>query len=278
MNTKRLVRALIVLLALLIAGLLWLAYNLQTVILLLPIAGIAVEPTRGPIPPPPAITAPRGELPTGHAGLSEWAQDAGGAMHPVGCGFLLRLDGGEVIGVATAHSTADVNGDTRQSLERIAFHLPQGSDTLIEFDTFYGPPGQTFTGYRFSQDYKLLKVTQPITGSFVLTPDPRGMPQPGERVMLFSGLGDGVSASGGNPRTLAGTVTTIGPDAIWVRMDEAFDPAGMSGSPLLSQHTGQVVGMAVSATYDTPVMIGFHPIGSIVEKANTAREFPKMGK
>jgi hypothetical protein len=272
---KRLARAVIVCLVLLITGLLWLSYNPWAVQNLLVASGLgSVDPTRGPLPPAPTLTAPRGELPHGFAGLSEWAQDTGGGMRPVGCGFLLKLDRG-VIGVATAHSTADWSGATRGSLERIAFHLPGQAEALIEFDTFYGPPGRVFRGYHFSQDYKLLNVTQPISEGLALAPDPRGAPQPGERVTLFSGLSPGAD---GGPRTLAGTVTTVSPDAIWVQMDEAVDPAGMSGSPLLSQHTGKVVGMAVSATRDAPVMVGFHPIGSIVEKANAAREFPKIGK
>lgn len=268
---QRLTRVLILFLLLLIGLLLWLSYNPPILQTLLIASGYAsVEPTRGPTPLPPTITAPRGDLPAGHAGLQEWAQDTGGAIHPVGCGFLLRLENGEVIGVATAHSTADLSGYTRRSLERIALHLPGQREALIEFDTFYGPPGQVFTGYRFSMDYKLLQATQPILNSLALRPDPRGAPQPGERVTLFSGLGDGAS----NPRLLAGTVTTVDPDAIWVQMDDAFDPSGMSGSPLLSQHTGKVVGMAVSASFNAPVMLGFHPIGSIVHKAEAAHEFP----
>jgi hypothetical protein len=60
-------------------------------------------------------------------------------------------------------------------------------------------------------------------------------------------------------------------------MDERFDPSLMSGSPLVSQHTGQVVGMAVAASpRRTRLYLGVHPIGSIVEKAESATEFPKL--
>ena len=59
----------------------------------------------------------------------------------------------------------------------------------------------------------------------------------------------------------------------------------MSGSPFVSHHTGQVVGMAIAASprhlrLIPPryrVMVGMHPIGSIVKKANAADSFPAIG-
>ena len=64
---------------------------------------------------------------------------------------------------------------------------------------------------------------------------------------------------------------------MWVLMDETFDPGMMSGSPLLSQHTGQVVGMAIAASpRGNRLTIGFHPIGSIVRLAEGAATFPAL--
>jgi hypothetical protein len=47
---------------------------------------------------------------------------------------------------------------------------------------------------------------------------------------------------------LDGTVQSVDDRAVWVLMDDWFDPGHMSGSPFVSQHTGQVVGMAVAAS------------------------------
>ncbi len=48
----------------------------------------------------------------------------------------------------------------------------------------------------------------------------------------------------------------------------------MSGSPLISAYTGKVVGMAIAtAPRRDRYLIGFHPIVSIVDKANTADLF-----
>jgi hypothetical protein len=60
-------------------------------------------------------------------------------------------------------------------------------------------------------------------------------------------------------------------------MDDWFDPGLMSGSPFVSQHTGKVVGMAVAASpRRNRLLLGFHPIGSIVQLAESAEEFPRF--
>jgi hypothetical protein len=124
-----------------------------------------------------------------------------------------------------------------------------------------------------SVDFVLLKTDGNIDSNLVLTPDPRGAPQPGERVSLYSGLGDGT----GGLRILEGTVQSVEPTAVWVLMDPSEYPGGMSGSPLLSQHTGQVIGMAIAtAPRGGRHRIGFHPIGSIVAQAESAVNFPMI--
>jgi hypothetical protein len=60
-------------------------------------------------------------------------------------------------------------------------------------------------------------------------------------------------------------------------MDGAFNPGLMSGSPLVSQHTGQVVGMAVAASRRiNRLLIGIHPIGSLVRLAGSATESRRL--
>ena len=71
-----------------------------------------------PTPPPPAIFAPRGELPAGLVGLQEWARYWGEAYSLVGSGFLIPLSDGTIVGVTTAHSVSLGNPD--RPLEQIA--------------------------------------------------------------------------------------------------------------------------------------------------------------
>jgi len=266
MNTKFLARALIVILALT-------AIILTVISLLLPRIRPR-GPSFGPTPQPPIILAAYGELPSGVVGLEEWTHTQGQAYELSGSGFFLRVSQAEIVGVTTAHSVWML-GTPNNSLERIAFHIAGQDNYLAEFDTLYGPPGTPLKGLELARDYVLLKLNQPIDESLALTPDPRGAPQPGERVSLFSGLGDGQ----GGRRELAGTVQSVEMQGIWVVMDDSFDPGRMSGSPLISQHTGQVVGMAIAATYQGDrLYIGFHPIGNIVRIAAAANQFPKIAE
>jgi hypothetical protein len=242
-------------------------------------------PPPAPTPPPPTILAPRGKMPAGVAGLEEWAQYRGEGYQLVGSGFFLRLGDGTVVGVTTAHATPTLGtggsgtgggSQTRPyNPEHIAFAVNGLPDHVAEFDTLHGPPGAPRTGFDLSIDYVLLKVDEEIDSTLVLTPDPRGAPQPGERVLLFSGLGDG----NGGPRPLAGTVQSAEATGVWVLMDEWFDAGRMSGSPLVSQHTGQVIGMAIAVVPRADrIEIGFHPIGHIVQIAEAAGEFPRIAE
>ena len=224
-----------------------------------------------PTPPAPTLLAPPGEMPSGPAGLQEWAQYRGETYQAVGSGFLLRLNGGEIVGVTAAHSVAIGHPD--RPLERIALGVAGRTGFVAEADRLRGRPGRPRSGADMTVDYVLLLVSRPVEPGLALTPDPRGAPQPGERVSLFSGLGDGQ----GGGRMLVGTVQTVDETAVWVLMDDRFDPNGMSGSPLISRHTGQVVGMAVAASPRAGrLLVGVHPIGSIVRLAEAAAEFPTI--
>lgn len=271
MNLKFIRRAIIVGLAFMLVGVTVLARlpgpMLYRVLL-------AFAPPPAPTPLPPTITAPRGPLPEGVVGLQEWGRYQGEAYAPRGSGFLLRLDDGIVIGVTTAHSV-DL-GNPQHPLERLAFSLPGQRQFVVECDTLHGLPGTAGTAadaHNLVIDWILLKVNDPVDPALALTADPRGAPQPGERVSLFSGLGDGA----GGQRALAGTVQSVDEFGAWMLMDETFDAGGMSGSPIVSHHTGQVVGMtmAVTARRDR-ILIGFHPIGHLVELAQAAAEFPTL--
>lgn len=216
----------------------------------------------GPTPPPPTILAPRGPLPAGPAGLTEWARFAGEAYARVGCGFLLGLEDGQIIGVTTAHSLGPP--DPARPLERIAFGIAGAPGYVIEFDTVLAR-GVPRTGGDLTVDFVLLTMPMGavVDPALVLDPDPRGAPQPGERVSMFSGLGDG----DGGARAFEGTVYSVNESAAWVLMDETFDPGGMSGSPVLSQHTGRVVGMAIAvAPRGGRVAIGLNPVAAIVDE------------
>ncbi len=241
-----------------------------TAVVLFTESGRQLLPSLPPvIPAAPVLTAPRGALPTAPVGLVEWTQYGTGDYHPVGRGFLFRLSDGQVVGVTTAHS---MSFSSQPPLESITLAQGERSQPVIAFDALHGEPGKARTGEDMAIDYVLLHVPidHSIDPALILDPDPRGLPQPGERVMLYSLVSE-------QPRMFEGAVLSADPNAIWVAMDKAFDPSGLSGSPFLSQHTGKVIGMAIATTKrDGKVLLGLHPIGSLVEKAEAARTFPKI--
>lgn len=225
-----------------------------------------------PTPPAPTILAAAGPIPSGPVGLREYARYRGEDYVPVGSGFFLLLDGGDVVGVTAAHTvTLD---DAGRALESIALGIA-GRDTFVgEFDILRGAPGRPLEGSDLTVDHLLLAVDIPIETGMLLRPDVRGGPQPGERIWLVSGLGDGR----GGRRHLEGTVQSAGEKGAWVLMDGMFDPGQMSGSPLVSQHTGQAVGMALAASPRRGrMLIGAHPIGSLVRLAEAAGDHPRLG-
>jgi hypothetical protein len=260
------IRSLIGLLIVLIFGLIALSFAPSDVLLRLFYGWITRSPD--PTPSPPTIRADAGPLPTLPVGLREWVQRKDGDYEPVGSGFLLRLANGTVVAVTTAHSVGDL-GAADNMVERIAFEQYGQAGFVVESDTLYGVPGMPRWGDDMTIDWLLLTVTGQPDLALVLEPDPRGHPQPGERVVLYSGRGDGI--------TLGGTVQSVGITAVWALMDTTDYPNGMSGSPLISAYTGKVVGMAIAtAPRADRFLMGFHPIDSIIEKAGLANEFVKI--
>jgi hypothetical protein len=222
-------------------------------------------------PAPPTILAPTGSMPSANPALVEWAGVAGQQPQRVGSGFLLEIPDGTVIGVTTAHSLATLGAEALRP-DRVLFTQQDSDEATLTFQALCGEPGSPRTGDDLSVDYVLLRMDQETDPRLVLQADPRGAPQPGERVVMFMGWGDGA----GGRRELPGTVISSGPTAIWLLMDDDFPPGG-SGSPVVSQHTGQVVGMAIAAMpRRRSLMIGLHPIDSIVRRAQSAAEFPLL--
>jgi len=232
-------------------------------------------PPPDPTPPAPTITAPRGPLPDGVVSFEEWVRFRGEGYRWVGCGFLMAISGASTspVGVTTAHSAPPGNPD--HVLESIQLRAVQPSGYTLEFTTLYGLPGRPRSGDDLTVDYVLLRPSGVVDSRYVLLADPRGAPQPGERVSLCKCVG----GEGGGQHVLEGTVQSVDAAAVWVLMDVPFAPAEWSGSgsPLLSQHTGQVVGMLIAGMLrGSSLLLGMHPVGSLVERVTAADRFPTL--
>ncbi len=221
--------------------------------LLLPLLLISPPVSLPALPPPPTIAAERGDPP---AGIVAFEERANGRL--IGSGFLLALPDGDVIGVTTAHSLGEGN------FAPLSFEVAHHDEVVATFAALVAPLGRPRSGDDMTIDYVIMRPDAPPDPAIVLHPDPRGAPQPGERVALYSGLGDGR----GGQRVLQGTVESVSDKGAWILMDGIFDPSTMSGSPVISQHTGRVVGMTIAAMLRPGALsIGINPVGAIVEAA-----------
>jgi hypothetical protein len=190
----------------------------------------------------------------------------------VGSGFFFWSHSGDVVGATSAHSLELGNVD--HVLDRVAFRIVGDDSHAVECTELYGDPGRPrFFGLDLTRDYVLLRLSGDVNTSLVIDPDPRGAPQPGERVVLYSSLDEAFTEGS----LLEGAVLVVDEIGVWIIMDDVFEPGMLSGSPVLSQHTGKVIGMALTATLrGGDLILGVHPIGSLVTKADQASDFPSL--
>jgi hypothetical protein len=219
------------------------------------VPGLVVEfPTPGPTPPPPLITAAAGTLPAGYLAFSGETSIGG-----FSCGFLMELPDGQRVGFSAAHAIPALPPDTPAEFRTAAGTRAAALKGQIAY-------GQTFRQAHFTMDYVIWALADAAAAEYFVKPDARGQGQPGERVWV---LGRYTSPDGGSNRR-PGVVLSSTPEQTWIQLDDAFDPGGYSGCPVVSQFTGRVIGMAVSGANQPPVIMGLHPVGSLVEKAQAA--------
>jgi hypothetical protein len=231
---------------------------LRGLILFLHPPGVVDIPELAPTPLPPLISLPQGEIPAGYLALSA-ASDAG----IFGCNFLLELDDGRRVGVGAAHATPLLAPDTP-----VEFYTP--AKALAARSQGQLARGSPFIRSEFRTDFVLWQVAEIREPGRLLKPDPRGQPEPGELVLVFGRSADGAGGSIRRP----GVVMSAAAQAIWIQLDDSFDPRGYSGCPVVSRYTGRLIGMAVAGEDKHPVVMGLHPVGSLVEKAAAAFSVP----
>jgi hypothetical protein len=227
---------------------------LRWVVMLFPHEGVVDFPPAQPLPPEPVIDAPAGQAPVGYLAFST---EAGGLGYA--CGFMVELEGGQRVGFSAAHA-----GHALKPGVPGQFLSPGG--VLMANLTGQIARGHTFYNAHFSQDYIIWKVADELLAGHFLQPDPRGQAQVGERVLVFGRYENGQDGS----RSWPAVVTGSSAEATWIQLEDSFYPGGFSGCPVVSTHTGRVIGMAVAGADRPPVVMGLHPIGSLVGKAKAA--------
>jgi hypothetical protein len=252
-------RILIGLLSAFLVLLLYLAFNPATLRgLVFSLDGVVEIPNLGPIPPPPLISAPPGNLPAGYLAFTG---EFGGIE--AGCNFLLELADGQRAGAGAAHTVQYL-----PVLIPARFRAPDGTIWATMQDPI--GRGKMFNQEHFDHDYFLWSVSAVSKQTHFLEPDPRGQAQPGEEVLVLSRLDNGAGGS----KSWPGVVLRISSEATWVQMEDSFDPRGYSGCPVVSRFTGRVIGMVIAGADLPPVVIGLHPIRSLVDKVEAALPSP----
>lgn len=225
----------------------------------------------GPTPLPVTPVAPVGALPTAHVGLALWARyDFGEQMG--GTGFFLRLPDDTVVAVAAAHSLIPAWLRSVTLREQASLNFPAPREFALA--EFYGPPGRPTNLRVMAGDYTLLVAPPAIAQTapeLILTPDPRGYPEVGERVRLVCAT---VALQPDGRCQMDATVTHVDLDGIWIALDANFDAVGSSGGPVLSLHTGHVIGTVSAGMLrgGDPQRLALNPIAAILQAALETRQ------
>jgi hypothetical protein len=176
--------------------------------------------------------------PTGQLVLSQTLDFSDGDQTMQGSSFLARTPGGSVVIVTAAHFL-DFEGP---ALERLSVF---GEGKVATSTVAFGPPGNAGEDSPTSRDYRedyllLLPETEPV-GATVLEMDERARTSIGEKVWLPDLVGFGIRKQ----VLWTGTVADAKPGYVAVLFDSGqnIQLMGASGSPVISQRTGKVIGL-----------------------------------
>ncbi|MFN7020672.1 MAG: hypothetical protein ACK4WH_04995 [Phycisphaerales bacterium] len=212
--------------------------------------------------------------PTGNIVLMQRFDFADGSQDLLGTAFFARTPGGRVVGVTSAHFL-DFDGPCLKS----ATWITRDGDEIGFATHSLGRPGNagilTDTLVDLRSDYLLLHPARDINpaaaGYAVLEFDARAGPAAGERVWLPI-AGDFLDDSD-PPRLIAGFVDLADPGAFIVVLDERLELIAESGSPIISQNTGKVIGiLSRGGTSEGKTRLFVAPSSGVLGEINRAEQ------
>jgi hypothetical protein len=184
-----------------------------------------------------------------------------------GTGFFAKLPDAQVLGVSSAHFL-EFNGPqllTAEWLDVCDGHV------VSEFESARGKPGRqgTYEPLNMRPDYLIIVPKTPPPAESLLEFDERNLPDIGEPVWLPDK----------NPRLprgyrlVEGTVIEATYEYIKVQFDDSINPQSQSGSPVISQVTGKVLGTwAAGRRAEGRIFIYLAPANSILNAATRANK------
>ncbi|NQT17707.1 MAG: hypothetical protein HQ582_33435 [Planctomycetes bacterium] len=161
---------------------------------------------------------------------------AGGETTYQGTGFFVATSTGRILGVTSAHFI-DFEGSPMLSARWLS--IPD-EDVAAEFQYSFGPPGNegTTEPVDLRPDYLILAGDEVAPPHKPLVLDGRPQPKTGERVWLPDKDYDSEKGH----TLVAGSVAEAAPEYVLVVLDERIELQSQSGSPVISQQTGKVIG------------------------------------
>lgn len=227
------------------------------------------KPKKKQIPP---ASPPKPALPGGRIVFQpEWTY-ANKEPQYQGTGFFVKNKAGKIIAVTSAHFI-DFDGPP---LEKAVWLYAEDGTNIATMTQAWGKPGHagTMQPPDLRSDHFLLKGPDKLKpGVAVLEIDERGYPRVGERIWFpckTSGFANGFTV-------IEGAVAKSSDKAVYVRLDRQAELESCSGSPIISQSTGKVIGTltgggAVGGAY-TLILA---PCGAIHDAIEGAKDSPEL--
>lgn len=183
--------------------------------------------------------APTVPQPTGQLVFQPRFQFADGETTHQGTGFVVATADGQRVGVTSAHFL-DFEGAPMVSAEWLA--VPDDSE-VFQFTHSLGAPGDGGQVgpdvFDLRRDYFIIVGDEPATVDCQpLELDDRPRPKVGERVWLPNKDADAPEGY----EMVAGFVDEVADEYIGIELDDEIQLQSQSGSPIISQRTGKVLG------------------------------------
>jgi hypothetical protein len=203
-----------------------------------------------------------------------------------GTGFFVKAPNGKIAAVTSAHFIERDGPPLQQvkwldvkSHEPVATFSkswgPPGHEGRVTITRIPGPDGSPVPNSVFMDqrsDYLLMPGPEKLPAGLVLELDPRTSIKPGERIWFHDK--DGMTAQG--YEIIEGSVVQAPPNEYTIDLDREIKPQSQSGSPVISQLTGKVIGTVAAIHANGGRVLYLTPSCSILGALKKDDSFPLL--
>ncbi len=186
-----------------------------------------------------------------------------------GTGFLAKGAKDRIAAVTSAHFLSF----TGPPLKEVRWLDVTTREPLATFSTSWGQPGNRGTPVDLRPDYFICPVTTPVPPEQVLELDDRPLPGVGERVWFPDK--DSKSATELGFEVVEGVVNEAEETHIHLKLDRPIRLQSQSGSPVISQATGKVIG-TFARGHPAGTDLFLTPASSILRALGDDSSFPAL--